>query len=98
MTGWRQSGPLLAEYLSRPAKPMKPGHQAGGDHGDGGAAEMHQDVGAFDALADAGEEDQREGETDRCRRRRAATRQVGAVAMLSSGTPSTAQLVVISGR
>ena len=29
-------------------------HDAGGDHGDGGAAEGHGDVGAVEAFADAG--------------------------------------------
>src|SRR5574337_52286 len=39
-------------------------HQAGGDHGDGGALEGVGDVGALQALPDPGEEDQRQGEAN----------------------------------
>jgi hypothetical protein len=40
-------------------------HQAGGDHGDGGALEGRGHVGAVQALADAGKKDEDEGEADR---------------------------------
>src|SRR5574343_2018436 len=40
-------------------------HQAGGDHRDGGAAEIERDIGALDAFADAGEQDQYQREADR---------------------------------
>ena len=74
-------------------------HQTGGDHRDGGAFEGDRHVGAVEALADAGEQHQREGEADRAAEaEQQGFEQVVLQPTLSSGTPSTAQLVVISGR
>jgi hypothetical protein len=73
-------------------------HQAGGDHGDGVPRKASARR-RLQALADAGEQDQRQGEADgAAEAEQQRLEEVVAQATLSRGTPSTAQLVVISGR
>ena len=74
-------------------------HQAGGDHGDGDALEINGNVGAFDALANPRKQDQTsEKPIALAAPKSSDSTKLCLLAMFNSGTPRTAQLVVISGR